>query len=261
MKKLTIPDRIILDILIRYGPQRFNSLWRMTKLSPPTQVKHLRLLEQMGYVEREGKYFKLKIDTPEWKTVWCLSNYSLLFPLDIDEGWRLVEKSSEALLTISSLGLNLEGKYKSGCPFHPPSLVCFRELEKVMRSSFPPTREEPKWVMTEVRLLLALGCFNSELKILEQLDSDSRSLEVSLGMEGLDPKKTLSFLRRERDNWEVFPAVGIARKLKVVGDIKRLLEWISPVVKDEGLPFFVFKSAEQGHLENILVPLWKRMGK
>jgi len=283
---LALSDRLIIDILVNSGPQTFVELERKTQLSSATLSTHLKGLQARGVIAREGREIRLgrEYDSPEWKTAWSLSRY-VLSPLDPFEAFEILRgPAGEALRVISSLARNLEGKIKSECPFHPPVLVCYREKGRMlgeMLGRLPRGPEIRSWLLNEVTFLIGHGALNAELEVLEHLErawehETFRLLLMSiLESAGLGDRKdeATRLLREGKDDWELFPALGVAKKLGALDGLLRLLRWVAPIldahqerpdgplVLDLNRPTvssIVFAHAEEVHRVQILYPLWRR---
>jgi DNA-binding Lrp family transcriptional regulator len=282
---LVLSDRLIVDILVNSGPQTFGELKRKTRLSSATLSTHLKGLQARGIITREGRAIRLsgEYDSPEWKTAWSLSHY-VLFPLDPFEAFEILRgPAGEALRVISSLGLNLEGKIKSECPFHPPVLFCYREtkrmLDEIAKRYSPEGPEVRSWELNEVIFLTGLGVLNAELEALENLvragehEAFRLLLDSALEREGLESRReeAVRLLREGKDDWELFPALGVAKKLGALDGLLRLLRWVAPILdahqgRPDGplvlnrptVPSIAFANGAKAHREQILCPLWRR---
>jgi DNA-binding transcriptional ArsR family regulator len=280
-------DRLILGALTRHGPARFTDLQRLTFLGPSTLSRRLRVLEERGLVTGGDQIYRLsgEYDSPEWKTAWVVANLYSFIPLDPFEAFGILRgPAGEALRAISSLGLNLEGKIKSECPFHPPILICYREKGRMldeMWGRLPGEREIHRWQLNEVTFLMGLGALNMELDALQRLErawehETFRLLLVAmLESAGLGDRKdeAIRLLWEGKDDWELFPALGVAKKLGALDGLLRLLRWVAPIldahqerpdgplVLDPERPTvssIVFKDGATNHWWRRLCPLWRR---
>ena len=278
-------DRLILGALTRHGPARFTDLQRLTFLGPSTLSRRLRVLEERGLVTGGDQIYRLsgEYDSPEWKTAWVVANLYSFIPLDPFEAFGILRgPAGEALRVISSLGLNPEGKIKSECPFHPPVLICYREKGRMLDEMLGRLPREPEirsWLLNEVTFLIGLGALNAELEALENLvragehEAFRLLLDSTLERAGLGDRKeeAVRLLREGKDDWELFPALGVAKKLGVLDGLLRLLRWVAPILdahqeRPDGplvlnrptVPSIAFANATEAHREQILCPLWRR---
>jgi DNA-binding transcriptional ArsR family regulator len=279
-------DRLILGALTRHGPARFMDLQRLTFLGPSTLSRRLRVLEERGLVIGGNQIYRLsgEYDSPEWKTAWVVANLYSFIPLDPFEAFEILRgPAGEALRVISSLGLNLEGKIKSECPFHPPVLICYREtkrmLDEIAKRYSPEGLEVRSWELNEVIFLTGLGVLNAELETLENLvragehEAFRLLLDSALERAGLESRReeAVRLLREGKDDWELFPALGVAKKLGALEGLLRLLRWAAPILdahqeRPDGplvlnrptVPSIAFANGAKAHREQILYPLWRR---
>ncbi|MQY67762.1 MAG: ArsR family transcriptional regulator [Hadesarchaea archaeon] len=88
-------------------------------------------------------------------------------------------------------------------------------------------------------------------------------------------EKLLESLKKQSDNPEVFPALGVARKCAVVEKFDALLEWIDPLLarvelgtaggiqhaeSASNLAAVTFRSEGTLYFEQVLSPIWKKLG-
>jgi DNA-binding Lrp family transcriptional regulator len=279
LRDLELSDRIIIDALVRYGPLTFTDLEQKTELSPATLSSRLPLLEAKGILSRVGpgrRYCKIVFappyDRPEWTAVWKLWGSHLLPTPDPFRPFEILQRgqTAETLKILSSLMLG-EGK----CPFHPATFTCYREHEQTYKLFLPlPPGMGPKWVLDETRLLLALAAFNLELDIQNWLNpSHPRSalLEPLASAWGLDGKKLREFLTEHKDDWEVFPAIGIAKRLGSMENLGELLNLLAPLIGVQETPgghirvyeppfspiIYAFATFEDAH-QRLLTDAWKQ---
>jgi DNA-binding MarR family transcriptional regulator len=276
---LKMSDRIIIDALVCYGPLTFTDLEQKTELSPATLSSRLSILEAKGILARMGPsrrnckiVFAPPYDRPEWAAAWKLWGSRLLPGPDPFRGFEILERgqTTETLKILSSLELG-RGK----CPFHPANFSCYHEFEQVEKIFFPLHSvirpELPR--LDETRLLLALAAFNLELDIQNWLDpTHPRSvlLEALAPHWGFDGKKLREFLTEHKDDWEVFPAIGIAKRLGSIQNLRELLDLVAPFIGVQEKPgdyirpyeppspmIYAFVSFEEAH-RKLLTDAWKQ---
>jgi len=217
-------------------PMTFTGLKEKTKLSPSTLAEHLKKMEKKGYVDRLGDPRVIKLSSkalsPVHRALRNLATISPIVHLDIGKGAEfLTEDVVDAVLVISTLSSKITTKTQKTprCP-HPPSLECYREYEEELKKlGYPPP---PEFEFDEYHLLKALARYNLERSIVNFIQGKGgRAFFIGfLSWFLLHDEEVIEFLRKEIDNPEVFPALGIARKCGVEEKINALLDWTRPLV-------------------------------